>query len=298
MSLPSFDPRLTLPPYKSEESTLFRVRTNFLSLYKQPVADYRYSSQETELLHGETINVIEWGRHNGDTWALGQSVTDGYVGYCKLAGLDPNRETVPTHRISTISSHAYKQPDMKMKPLMLISYGSKITVIDEDKRFFHTDDDLFIPKVHAVEKNAFATDPVDEALRFVGVPYVWGGRSGFGLDCSALVQLTHAACGIKLLRDADMQAGVPSNPVADDELQRGDLMFFTTRKRSTQNIIPANAAPDHVGLMIDNKTMLHASPLHMAVAIDPLEDYLQTLDDLDYQVRHYSRRLPTNRKQL
>jgi cell wall-associated NlpC family hydrolase len=101
-------------------------------------------------------------------------------------------------------------------------------------------------------------DFVAVAERFVGVPYLWGGKTSFGLDCSGLVQLALASCGMECPRDSDMQERALGTAIASDvsDLHRGDLMFWN----------------GHVAILCDAGTLVHANGFHMAVATEPVAD--------------------------
>ncbi|HEY1096575.1 MAG TPA: NlpC/P60 family protein [Alphaproteobacteria bacterium] len=296
---PSFDPRLTLAradlaadhlegivkadAYKAPER--WRVSAPLVNLYKAPVtSDMLSTTLESQWLYGEDIDVLEIK----DGWAWGQSLADGYVGYCRAEHLvRPTIET--THRVSNLMTHAYNSPDVKTTPLFPLSYGSEVTVIDETDGFMRTDADLFIPSAHLVDKFVHALEPVSEAFRFLGVPYVYGGRSGFGIDCSALIQLCLQACGMPFPRDMDMQAAVKAQNIARAALQTGDLVFFA-HDDGKQNH-DGSAIHGHLGIMVDDTMMIHANEMMMATSMDDLDDYLAMRGRTGKTTRHHCIRL-------
>jgi cell wall-associated NlpC family hydrolase len=162
-----------------------------------------------------------------------------------------------THRVSALRTYAFPGASIKLPPRHLFSMGSLIEAQGKEDRFLVTAQGLHIPARHLAPLDEFAPDYVAVAERFLGTPYLWGGRTSLGLDCSALTQLAMTAAGLQCPRDSDMQAkaGVPM-AVADDltGLKRGDRVFWK----------------DHVGIMIDAERLLHANGFHMQVEIELL----------------------------
>ncbi|WP_290737120.1 NlpC/P60 family protein [Amaricoccus sp.] len=202
----------------------------------------------TQLLHGEAFTVYEM-RDDGLAW--GQAEADGYVGYVAAAGLGapaPGR----ARRVSAIWSHRYAAPAVKARVIGELPFLAEVAAEGEGEGFVALADDGFVPAAHLAP---LAGDAVDAAMRFLGAPYLWGGRSARGLDCSALVQLSHMAAGVPAPRDSDMQAALLGVDLpADAPARRGDLVFWR----------------GHVGMMVDAETLLHANAHHMAVALEPL----------------------------
>jgi cell wall-associated NlpC family hydrolase len=220
-------------------------------LRKTPVPQ---ASLETEALFGEHVTVYETA--NG--WAWVQLLSDGYVGYLPTDTLTPE-QTPATHRVKATGTFVYATPEIKSPPLMHLSLGAKLTVSGSDDRFYQLATGGYIIARHVAEHGWRDRDFVEVAERFLGTPYLWGGRTRIGLDCSALVQLSLTACGFDAPRDSDMQMAELGQAVAippDFEgLQRGDLVFWR----------------GHVGIMGDAIMLLHANAHHMAVGIEPLE---------------------------
>ncbi len=215
-------------------------------------------SIDTELLFGEGFVVYE----TVAGWAWGQAVTDDYVGYLSAGALSGgDRGPVPTHRVAALRTYRYPEPELKRPPLGLLSMGALVSVVDEkivrDLAYAVLTDGSAVVARHLVPLEHSAPDWVAVAERFVGTPYLWGGRTSLGLDCSALVQVAAEAGGLKLPRDSDMQeaaAGEALDIAAGlPVLKRGDLVFWA----------------GHVGIMLDADRLLHANGFHMAVAIEP-----------------------------
>lgn len=210
-----------------------------------------------EVLLGEQVRVFETSVQAGQPWAWVQLVRDDYVGYVPAQALS-NDLVEPTHRISALATWAYPEPDIKAPPAFHLSLGASLTARRLHDRFVETSTGLFVVTRHTIERGRHARDFVAVAERFLGTPYLWGGRSRLGLDCSGLVQLALEAAGLSAPRDSDMQqvalGGAVLIPDDLEGLARGDLVFW----------------PGHVGIMTDEVMLLHANAHHMAVAAEPL----------------------------
>lgn len=206
----------------------------------------------TELLYGETVRVLE-ERHG---WVWLQSDVDDYVGYAPSSALNPDVRAT-THRVSALATFQFSRPDIKSPPLMDLPLGARVKVERIDGSFAVLPEGGHVPTRHLAQEGAHAADYVAVAELFQGTPYLWGGRSRIGCDCSGLVQVALQAAGIACPRDSDMQ-GTLGSPVAIGEdldgLQRGDLVFWR----------------GHVGIMLDSERLLHANAYHMSVAVEPL----------------------------
>ncbi|TPE52649.1 C40 family peptidase [Amaricoccus solimangrovi] len=213
-----------------------------LSLTPDPEA-----GRDTQLLHGESFVVYET-REDGLAW--GQAELDGYVGYVAAEGLVAPRSR--GQRITALWSHCYPAPLTRAKPVLELPFLAEVPVAGTSADFARLRDGRHVPRPHLAPVEG---DFVDQAARFLGVPYLWGGRSARGLDCSALVQLALLATGIEAPRDSDMQAALLGEALAPDApARRGDLVFWK----------------GHVGILTDPETLLHANGHHMAVAREPL----------------------------
>jgi cell wall-associated NlpC family hydrolase len=208
---------------------------------------------ETELLYGEEIIVLD--RANG--WAWGKSVLDGYVGYLTESALTPADVPV-THWVTAQRTFLYPEPDMKIPPIDTLSMGSRLTVKGEAEtrgtRYLLTTDGAIIAAHLAPIGTPVFADYVSIAGRLIETPYLWGGRSSFGLDCSGLVQFAMMMSGRQELRDADMQEESIGKVIDGSNLQRGDLVFWK----------------GHVGIMEDSAMMIHANGYSMTVARERL----------------------------
>lgn len=246
-----------------------RVIAPSLPLRRAPDGAAAY---ETELLYGEAFDV--YALEGGFAW--GQAKRDGYVGYFPAAGLVAAGDA-PTHRVSALRSFVYPAPSIKSTPLMAMPYNALVRLLpdepgDAQDRFTRFEAG-FVYTAHLTPLHQPAQDPVAEAERFIGIPYLWGGKSSFGLDCSGLVENACFACSIPALRDSDMQEHalgtqkpIPPNGAA---YARGDLLFW----------------PGHVAIAQGDGRMIHANAHHMMVASEPIDDAITRIAAKGTQLR-------------
>jgi Bacterial dipeptidyl-peptidase Sh3 domain/NlpC/P60 family len=238
---------VTAPRYA--EAEVRRVIQASVPLRRAPDAALGY---ETELVFGELFDVYEIAQG----WAWGQARRDGYVGYLEASVLAPAGPAA-THKLRALRSFLYPMPGIKVTPLGFLPFGAEVVAREEEGAFTRTPEG-YIYSAHLAPLGVFEPDPVAVAERMIGAPYLWGGKSSLGLDCSALVQTACHACGIAALRDSDMQektlgeAILPPHDAQD--YQRGDLLFW----------------PGHVAMAQGNGLMIHANAHFMAVTSEPL----------------------------
>ena len=210
----------------------------------------------TEALKGERVRIYE---KNDEGWAWGQLAADGYVGWLSANALAPPGAP-PTHKVAALRTLVFPGPSIKLAPLEALPLGARVAVARREERMAVTQSGGYLPAVHLAPIDVYETDFVAVAERFLGVPYLWGGKTVLGLDCSGLVQIALAACGISCPRDSDMQEEALGSPIAAatdrSDLKRGDLVFWT----------------GHVAIVRDRANFLHANAFHMAVAIEPIGD--------------------------
>ena len=206
----------------------------------------------TEALCGELATVYEVR----DGWGWVQLENDGYVGYMPMDNLSATIDE-PTHWVASRATFIYPAPDLKRPPVMRLSFNGKVTVLGREGRFLELARGGFVYGGHLQAMEEKARDFVRLAERLVGTPYLWGGRSSVGIDCSALVQLALQGTGMGCPRDSDMLEGelgeaLPGKDI--DKLQRGDLVFWR----------------GHVGIAQSAEWMLHASGHQMEVVVEPI----------------------------
>lgn len=226
---------------------------------------------DTEALHGERVTVYDI---DGEGWAWGQIERDGYVGYLPANALVAPG-VPPTHRVSAPRTFLYSEPDIKTPPLMTLSFGSLVAVKREENGFALTERGAIFAK-HLAPLTKTDSDFVSSAQKFLDVPYLWGGKTSLGLDCSALVQLSLSAAGIECPRDSDMQEKALGTPVSLENIQHGDLVFWK----------------GHIAIALDSETLIHANAFHMAVAMEPLKDTLARSEKAGSKVRSVRRIQP------
>ena len=234
------------------EARAARSARGVTDLRRAPAPDAPLDSQ---LLAAEEVGVYEVA----DGWAWVQSRADGYVGYVESAALgDPAGE--PTHWVKVPRSFLFAEPDMKAPPLDALSMTGRVRVTEERGGFCEVAGGGFVYARHLEPLGAWAEDFVTTALQFMGVPYLWGGKTSLGLDCSGLVQVALAAAGTACPRDSDMQAATLGEERPPDEPPaRGDLL----------------ALSDHVAIALDAWRVVHANAHDMQVAIEPLADLVE-----------------------
>jgi cell wall-associated NlpC family hydrolase len=208
-----------------------------------------WAEQRDALVFGERFDVLAVdGR-----FAWGQAVRDGYVGYVEASALSADL-VEPTHRVRALRTFAFAQPSIKTRPFGPISLNALVAVIGEEAGLLQVEGAGWIAARHLAPIGDDFEPPADVAERFVGTPYLWGGRDSLGIDCSGLVQQALYAAGLACPRDSDQQAGL-GDPVDRADLARGDLVFWR----------------GHVGMMLDETLLVHANAHHMAVAVEPLD---------------------------
>jgi cell wall-associated NlpC family hydrolase len=238
------------------EGELREVAAPLLSLYGEPRFD---AGLGTQALMGERVRVFDVQ----EGWAWLQLETDGYVGYAAQDDL-ALPQSAPTHRIAVPSTFMFPAPDIKSQPVVTVTMNARVAVVGGDERFAHLANGRFIVARHLKPLAESEPDFVAVAEAYLNVPYLWGGKSVLGLDCSGLVQLSLEASGEASPRDSDMQETQLGRALPKDDLaglKRGDLVFWE----------------DHVGIMTDQRMLLHANGHFMQVTREPLQTAVERI---------------------
>jgi cell wall-associated NlpC family hydrolase len=215
---------------------------------RTPMPDARL---DTEALIGESVTVYET---TDEGWAWSQLETDGYVGWIAASALG-DAGPAPTHKVAAPRTLGFPGPDIKLPPIVALPMGARLAIARQDERFAVTAAGLYIPAVHLAPIKTKQLDFVAVAEQFLNAPYLWGGKTSLGIDCSGLVQLSLQAAGIACPRDSDMQEMALGKLSSHTDLRRGDLLFWK----------------GHTAIVRDVKTIIHANAHHMAVAIEPAD---------------------------
>jgi NlpC/P60 family/Bacterial dipeptidyl-peptidase Sh3 domain len=235
--------RITAGHYAEPQTA--QVSAGAVALLKRPEAGIAY---ESELVHGEVIDIYE----RAEGWLWVQARRDSYVGYIPASAV--KAEVLPvTHRVVALRSFLYPGPGMKTTPFGFLPFMAEVSVIEESGDWLNTRAG-WLYRPHLVTLETRFSDPVGVAERFLGTPYLWGGKSSLGIDCSGLVQTACFACGIVAPRDSDMQEAELGEPMPLDTaslatIPRGALLFW----------------PGHVALSQGGGRMIHANAYHMMV---------------------------------
>jgi len=230
-----------------------------------PVADLMAApngARDKQMCFGQSFQTLDFNPQ--DPWLFGVDPADGYVGYMASHAL--NAWIKPTHKIRARSCHVYSQASFKSQEMQSLSFGSEVAVTSSNGGYNALATGGFVMDQHIAPLAARQNDTAAVAQSFMGTPYLWGGNSGFGIDCSGLVQTALMACGMDCPRDSDLQASA-FTPVADRaDLERGDLVFWK----------------GHVGVMLDHATLIHANAHHMAVAVEPLDGAIDRIGQREF----------------
>jgi cell wall-associated NlpC family hydrolase len=276
---PAFDPRVT--PWRAEvaakhlegkleaarfvDGRVMEVLAPQAPLRREPRPD---APLGTEALKGERVTVYDT---NDEGWAWGQLAGDGYVGWLPSAALGAPGPP-PTHKVTALRTFVFPDPSIKTPPLEALPFSATLNVIRIEDRMAITPSRGHVPAAHLAPVSEKERDFVAVAERFVGAPYLWGGKTMLGLDCSGLVQIALSACGVTCPRDSDLQERTFGQAVGRGAgaltLRRGSLLFWR----------------GHVAIARDPGTLVHASAFHMAVVIEPAAEAIARIRDMGSEI--------------
>jgi cell wall-associated NlpC family hydrolase len=275
----SFDSRRVVDK-PNIDTVRYEVLASHLPLKKMPSLE---AGVETEVLRGEIFNVYE--EQNG--WLFGQLKKDKYVGWVHsfLVDFDGSKSMIPahergravaltrtsnnyspTHKVKVLRTFTYPAANMKLPHMGALSMGCAVQIVDIEGGFACTAQGEYIWAAHLCEIPVIEPDFVSVAEQFLRVPYLWGGKTSLGLDCSGLVQISLQAAGVECPRDSDMQFNELGNPVELNDVKRGDLVFWK----------------GHVGIMVDSETLLHANGYHMMVVKEHFVGALERIKEKSF----------------
>jgi cell wall-associated NlpC family hydrolase len=260
--MPGYDPRIT--PARADlaakslqgkvtaahfaEGRILEVIAPQAWMRREPRSD---APLDTEALMGERVTIYD---ANEEGWSWGQLAADGYVGWLPtnaLGGPGP----APTHKVAASRTLTYPGPSIKLPPVDSLPFGATLAIERVEGSLALMRSGTYVPAMHLAPIDFIEPDFVSVAERFVGAPYLWGGKTAFGVDCSGLVQIALTASGNSCPRDSDMQERALGEAVAKpdfDNMQHGDLVFWK----------------GHVAIVRDRANLLHANAHHMAVAVE------------------------------
>lgn len=209
--------------------------------------------RESEMLLGECCAILE---AQGDYMRVKASY-DGYQGF--VLAQDLGVSLTSSHKVSVLKTFVYAQASIKSPVVMALPFLTLLTPKAIEGNFIQLKQG-YVYAPHVQEITEKAKNFVDVAARFLGIPYLWGGCSSFGLDCSGLVQTALKACAVPFPRDSHPQSLMGES--VEGKPQRGDLVFWQ----------------GHVGIIYDDKCLLHANGHSMDVTLEDFEAAKQRIN--------------------
>ena len=255
----SLQGQIDAPAFTAGESV--QIAAPLVDLLRSP-----NGPRERQLWLGEDFTVID--RDQGH--AFGFAAKDGYCGWLPEAVLEQGPPA--THWVASTGTHLYAQPKASSQNLSALPMGARVSVLDQVGSYAQTTQG-FIPTSHLLPLGTHLTDPVAVAEMFLQSPYLWGGNSRAGIDCSGLAQIVHHACGIALPADSDLQEA--AGTVVQGEFQRGDLLFWK----------------GHVALAVDSQRLIHANGHTMSVAYEGIAEAIHRIEQAEGAPLRSHRRL-------
>jgi cell wall-associated NlpC family hydrolase len=227
------------------------VVTAHAPLRREPSPD---ALLETELLKGERVIV---DAADAEGWCHARVEDDGHPGWLPAGALGVPGPAA-THKVAVLRTLVFPGPSIKLAPIEALSLGCRLAIARMETPLAVTHAGHYVPARHLVPIETMERDPIAVAERFLDVPYLWGGKTSLGLDCSGLVQLALNACGIACPRNSGEQERTLGAPRALADIGRGDLLYWK----------------GHVAMVRDRDTIIHANAFHMAVVIEPIAEAL------------------------
>jgi cell wall-associated NlpC family hydrolase len=243
------DPRITPAPELITQRDPAQVVLPVADLCRTP-----NGPRDRQLIFGETVTLLI----KDNDWCYVQADKDDYCGWVYATAFGPI--ATATHKVTAPATHVYTQPNFKSPDLLALSFGSQLHVTDQTEKFAETDVG-FVPLTHLGDVSIKSIDPAAIAALFLGTPYLWGGNSRLGIDCSGLVQAALIACGIACPGDSDQQQSI-GNP-ALSPYQRNDLLFWK----------------GHVAMVTGPDTLIHANAHAMSVTLEPITAAIHRIKD-------------------
>ena len=242
---------------KTEAEHFVEGEAHFVTTVVADLCSAPSGARDRQLLRGDVFVVLDLK----EGWAFGYAEKDEYVGWVKTADLISGPFPNLTHRVSCQMTYGKSTPGLKdMGQVTALPFGCTLSIVEEELGWARVawmrgaiPRDIFVPSQHLLPFGTLEKDPVAIAERLIGSPYLWGGNSAFGIDCSGLVQAALLACSIPCPGDSDLQEAAFSD--ANSPYQRGDLLFWK----------------GHVAMVVDADTLIHANAHHMAVAYENIE---------------------------
>jgi len=241
--------------------TLMQVSASVVDLRSEPRPD---SGPQTQIIFGDMVRVFE----EQDGWSWAQAERDGYTGYVSSASLEkPGADA--THMVIVPRTFIYPGSDLRFPHTKALSLGSRVRIVGSAEtrgtQYALLENGEALIAGHLASLDQHAPDYVAVAETLLHTPYLWGGTSGFGIDCSGIVQLSMWVSGRKVLRDSDMQQNTLGEIIEPDanysNLKRGDLVFWK----------------GHVAICASPDMLIHASGHTMTVTMEPLNDAIKRI---------------------
>ena len=231
-----------------------------LSTIKDPIVDLLASpsgARDRQLLFG--AHVMVYDKRAG--YAFVQAQDDQYVGYVPIESLGPVQPI--THQVTNLSTTTYIEPSFKARDLTWLPLGARVQITGTSGRFCNTQQG-WIPQEHLTDIGTPPSDPIAVAMMFLNAPYLWGGNSTLGIDCSGLVQVASRLCGLACPADSDQQFEEFGTLLPKGStVQAGDLLFWK----------------GHVAWVKDADTLLHANAYHMKTALEPITSAIDRIEN-------------------